>query len=350
MEDPTYRYICEDKSILLPFLKKYLWIPAFALVPEWLSANTMTLAGNLCAWVSFAMLLALKPENSAWFIVPAIGNFLYMSIDNMDGMQARRSGRSSPLGEFLDHWGDCFNIGLICFGYGIAMKAPPWFVIVMLALGTLTCYASFWEQQVTGKLILGETGTPEGVMYVVTMYMLVAVFGHEAIATKPLVFGMSLSNLTLYTSFFCTIVLTVFNSMRRVGKRWGDFLPPAIIFSAVGIWFASGSIPLLPALFVILFAGGYLSGRVVVARVLHEPFRPGDFLLYILIAAAMTTSIGFALSPESSTLVSMAVLVYLIVRLAIDFWRVVNSLSHHLAPGELLARIVPGVEPQNVSG
>jgi hypothetical protein len=140
MTNPRYEYLCEDKSVLYPHLKKYVWAPILPGLPAWLSPNTMTLLGNFFAWASFAVLLVLKPEDSTWFLVPALGNFLYLSLGNMDGMQARRSGRSSPLGEFLDHWFDAFNTGLLVFGFGVAMRTPPWFLVLMLSL---VCVAYF---------------------------------------------------------------------------------------------------------------------------------------------------------------------------------------------------------------
>lgn len=336
----AYEYICEDKSVLYLPLKKYLWAPLVAKLPLDVSPNTLTLAGSFFAWVAFTALLLLNPSNSLWFLLPAAANFLYLSLDNMDGMQARRAGRSSALGEFLDHWADGFNIALVVFGFGVAMNAPAWFLVPMLWLGTMTCYACFWEQQVTGKLNFGATGANEGIMYTIVMYLLVVVFGHDAIATRPLLFGQSFSNLTLFISFACTVVQTVAGSMWRVRSRRMDFIAPVLLFAVSLLWTYYGNLPVLAALFLIMFGGAYLSGRLVVARVLRQPFQTHDPLLYGLLIAGLTVAVGARFSASVSTYVVSTILFYLTVRLGMDFRRTVLSLKHQLNSQELLARIM----------
>lgn len=339
MKPQSYQYLCEDRSVLYPILKKHVWAPALPHLPEWLSPNTMTLVGSLFAWMGLAVLLVLQPEDSTWFLVPAALNFLYLTLDNMDGMQARRSGRSSPLGEFLDHWLDAFNTGLMVFGYAVAMRTPAWFGVMMLALVCTAYFSCFWEQQVTGRLHFGRAGSIEGIMYIVGMYVLVAAFGHDTIAMEPIVGPLSLSNFALIGVGFC-FVLTIVSAMGRVGRRWSDFVPHAVVYSALGLWFALGEIPMVSVCFVILLVGAHLGGRVVVARVTGEPFRAGDPVLYFLIAGAMAVSLGGELDADGQTLAALPIVAYLVLRLAVNFVRTVNALKQHLSPGEFLARVM----------
>jgi phosphatidylglycerophosphate synthase len=340
MEKPNYQYVCTDKSVLYPHLKKWVWAPALPALPAWLSPNTMTLWGNFFAWVGFAVCLVLQPTDSTWFVVPALCTFLYLSFDNMDGMQARRAGRSSPLGEFLDHWGDSFNTGLAIFGYGVAMQTPPWFLALMLSLVCVAYFSCFWEQKVTGRLTFGPAGSVEGLMYIVTMYLLVAAFGHETICTKPVLGPLSVSNLCLL--FVCgAFVLTIVGAWHRVGRNIGDFLGHAIAYAMLGLWFALGDLPFVAYGFMVVFANAHLGGRVVIARVLDEPFRIGDTTLYFLIAASMALSLGADLGADGQTLATAPVLAYLVYRLAADFSRTVSSLRHHLVESEFLAKLFP---------
>ena len=58
-----------------------------------LSPNTMTIIGNLLAWISFFILLSMNPEHRLLFLVPAI---LRLPVARQHGRhQARRTGRSS---------------------------------------------------------------------------------------------------------------------------------------------------------------------------------------------------------------------------------------------------------------
>lgn len=340
MELPTYQYICSDKSVLYPIFKKYLWAPVLPALPAWLSPNTMTLWGNFFAWAGFAVCLVLKPEDSTWFIVPALCNFLYMSFDNMDGMQARRANRSSPLGEFLDHWGDSFNTGLLIFGYGIAMGMETWFLAIMLSFVCMAYFSCFWEQKVTGKLTFGTTGSIEGIMYIFVMYLLVAAFGHEAICHQPLIGPLSLSNFMLI--IVCSsFVMIIISAIGRVGRNGTDFLGHVVAYLMLGAWFALGDLPFIAYGFMVVFAGAHLGGRVVISRVLGEEFKIGDPILYFLVAASMAVSLGAGLNAEQQTLATTPILAYLVFRLAADFTRTVSVLRHHLVPNEFLARWFP---------
>jgi phosphatidylglycerophosphate synthase len=339
MKPPSYQYVCVEHSVLYPFLKKHVWGPIVPRLPAWLSPNTLTLAGSFFAWAGLAILLLLKPEDSTWFLVPAACNFLYLSLDNMDGMQARRAGRSSPLGEFLDHWLDAFNTGLMVFGYAVAMSLPMSFGLIMLGLVMIAYFATFWEHYQTGALELGRGGSIEGVLYICGMYVLVALFGHAPIATDGFVGPLSFSTFTLM-GVAVAFVLTILKPMWRVGRAWADFVPLTVVYGAFLLWGVLGEIGMVAMGFLILFVGAHLGGRVVVARVLGERFHAGDPLLYFLVAACMAVALGAELSSDGHTLASLPILSYLLFRLAGDFTRTVTTLKHHLLPRELLARLL----------
>src|SRR6185369_1587194 len=113
------------------------------------SANTITLLGNLCSVVAFVF-CALAPITGASglaFVLPAIALFMYLSLDNIDGAQARRTGSSSPLGEFLDHWCDAFNAGFLVLGFCLAMNVPAWQTLLVLGLAGVAYFATMWEQR-----------------------------------------------------------------------------------------------------------------------------------------------------------------------------------------------------------
>ena len=121
MSEP-YKYTVEDRSVLLPYYKKYLWEPALARIPSTTSPNTLSILANLGSLLSFVVLLAVSPDEPWWFLVPAVGTFAYLCLDNMDGTHARRTQQTSPLGEFIDHWFDSFNTGFLTLGAGASVE------------------------------------------------------------------------------------------------------------------------------------------------------------------------------------------------------------------------------------
>ncbi|MGI5861492.1 MAG: CDP-alcohol phosphatidyltransferase family protein [Myxococcales bacterium] len=336
-----YDYTCIENSILYPHLKRWLWAPAVpALLPMSLSPNTMTIIGNLLAWISFFILLSMNPEHRLLFLVPAILNFVSLSLDNMDGIQARRTGRSSPLGEYLDHWADSFIATMMVFGYGISTGLEPWIMLTAMAMVGTAYFATFWEQRHSRRLVFGLCGSIEAIIAISAFYCAYAFIGLEPLAKTPRVFGYSIaSSIFAVVGFFSATAFV--GSMIRVGKRWGDFVPHLLVFGAGGLWYAYGEVPLIAVGFIYMLSSAHLGGRMVMAKVLDEEPRIGDTVLYLLLGAAIVASWALKLGPTGQTIAAVPVVAYLLARLAGDFHRTVGSLREHLNPSELLSLLVP---------
>lgn len=62
------------------------------------------------------------------YLTFAAGLWFYQSFDSIDGMQARRTGQSSPLGEMFDHGCDAINTTLE----------------VIVTISTINVHQSWW--------------------------------------------------------------------------------------------------------------------------------------------------------------------------------------------------------------
>jgi phosphatidylglycerophosphate synthase len=330
----TYRYDCDDRSVLYPLLKRHLFTPLMRFVPAGASPNTLTGLGNAAVWLSFVACLAIRASRSRWFLVPALFNFLYLCCDNMDGIQARRTGRSSPLGEFLDHWSDALNIGLVIFGYVLSTEVPPRLVMVGLAVAGLAYFSAYWEQAITGKLHFGHFGSLEGVLALCSFDALIAIVGCERFAGTPVVWGLSISNLLLLVGAL-GLASTFLASMWRVRRRLHDFLPQTVLYAAVVAWREVCEIPLLLAGSILSLLVLYLAGRAVIARVLAGPYRGFDPLLFLVLGGAMAAAI---LGGADRVGCGLFVVAYLLIRVTMDFTWTVAMLRHHLDEREILAR------------
>ena len=85
----------------------------------------------------------------------AVGMFVYQTLDGMDGIQARRIGLSTPLGELFDHGLDAiltfmYAAVAVC-SVGINQDYP----LLGLALGLVVVLLNFfyhWQTYVSGVL------------------------------------------------------------------------------------------------------------------------------------------------------------------------------------------------------
>jgi phosphatidylglycerophosphate synthase len=338
---PDYRYVCEDRSILLPVYKRYVWQPALSFVSPDISPNSLSILGNFFSLCAFASLLLLTPEEHYLFLFPAACTFLYLCLDNMDGMHARRTAQSSPLGEFLDHWFDAFNSGYLVFGLYYAGRLPALAVLAILAGTNLAYFATMWEQRHTGVIRFGRGGQIEGVTVIVFVYLGIALFGHDLLCTTPL-FGL-LSVVELTAVLLCIgYATTIAGALWRTRQAFAEWIPLLLVNAGMVLWFHFGRIAFFPAAFLVLLTNSLFGGRHIIARVLGRPYAAAEPLLLIGMGLAVIASMVFDPARDVQTGVGWALVLYVLVRLGYDFVVTVDALRHHMRPGELLDRAFGG--------
>ena len=84
----------------------------------------------------------------------AIGIFLYQTLDGCDGKQARRTGTSSPLGEFFDHGCDVYatylySVAAVCIP---GLIQYPYFMVFLVVAVIQLNYTYHWQTFVCGVL------------------------------------------------------------------------------------------------------------------------------------------------------------------------------------------------------
>ena len=148
-------YKAEDRSLLLPFYRRYLIEPVLPLIPTGVSPNAITHVGHLLNLLGTAILISAWPRGGWPFAAAAVLLQLYIWCDNTDGAHARRTRQCSAFGELLDHGLDIFNVLYISYLTAMALGAPPlwWVVIVLLISGAAS--VTYWEQTQSGVFRLG---------------------------------------------------------------------------------------------------------------------------------------------------------------------------------------------------
>ena len=102
-----YRYACIDHSVCSRLFLQSYWRYAASWAPRWMAPNMITLLGFLCILANVPLLVYysghLTEHAPGWVYASfALGVWVYSTMDNIDGKQARRTGTSSPLGELFD--------------------------------------------------------------------------------------------------------------------------------------------------------------------------------------------------------------------------------------------------------
>ena len=116
----AYRYAGQDRSILYHYvLSPWAQLLVDVATPPWLAPNAITFLGLLPPVLTLVIALQAQPElgqgMAGWVaLLCAASMFVYSTLDNMDGKQARKTGSSSALGLLFDH-GACL----------LGLRPPP---------------------------------------------------------------------------------------------------------------------------------------------------------------------------------------------------------------------------------
>ena len=173
-------YTSLDK-ILDPF-----WLNITEYIPKKVAPNLITLVGLFFIFAQtisttyFNASLKGILEPSACFF-SAFCLIVYQTLDAIDGKQARRIGRSSPLGQLFDH--GCDSIAVACLNYTLlslmGVGKEPVKCLVFFLGTTSAFYIANWSEYHTRILptSCGEIGVTEIEFFFAGCCLLTAFFG-----------------------------------------------------------------------------------------------------------------------------------------------------------------------------
>jgi phosphatidylglycerophosphate synthase len=239
-------YKVDDRSILLPYYRRFIVDPLLPLIPARVNPNAITHVGHLLNLVGTAVLVGLWPERGWPFIVAMVFLQLYMWCDNADGAHARRTNQCSAFGEFLDHGLDQLNTVYIGYLTAMALGVPSvWWVIIAFIIpgaGAVT----YWEQSETGVFRLGLLNQVESLTVLSIALTMSAVYGRSG-WTQWSLFGVISMQKAMLLWSTSTILFGKVRSMARVARVRGL---PAIL-PVVGLLGFGGAVVLATAMGVI---------------------------------------------------------------------------------------------------
>ncbi|GAO13659.1 hypothetical protein UVI_02017650 [Ustilaginoidea virens] len=248
----------------------------------------------------------------------AFGLFMYQTMDNVDGKQARRTGTSSGLGELFDHGIDSLNCTLASLLETAAMGLGTTHVGVFTALcPCLAMFFSTWETYHTHTLYLGVINGPtEGLLIACAIMIASGIWGPH-IWTLPLADALGgrlpgLADLLGKTSFrdiWVAIILfsllaahvpfclyNVACARRKQGLPvlpvLAEWTPMAVFTLGVGAWVFSPHSTLMRENHLVLFCltmsfvFGRLTTKMILAHLTRQPFPYWTVMLVPLVGGA----------------------------------------------------------------
>lgn len=324
-----YNYASQDESLVDSVLCGKILPKVINHVPFGLPANIITCCSNTCVFIAFviAMLAATKGIRTVWFAIP----FLipaYLFGDCLDGMQARRTKTGSPLGEYLDHFLDCFVNAELIIPVLVCYKiVNPWIVFVILSKAYITQAVAFWERYKNGHMYFGKFSSSEVVLSF-TVIITIAYF--DSVVNGALItlgsfgfiqniFGSScqwLQKLTIAEAVVCTFIVfslisDFFNFIRTRGasiRFWAYCAASILVATLFAI--RNPDYHYIPYYIVVLFNIDYIAS-LIVAITMKKTDPHAD---YIFVAFVVITFVLKLESPVILIIELAYVLVKIIVR------------------------------------
>ncbi|KAH1496218.1 hypothetical protein KXV92_005103 [Aspergillus fumigatus] len=297
----------------------------------------VTLLGFLFIVGNVMLIEVLMPDligpGPSWLYYSfALGMWMYSTLDNVDGKQARRTGTSSGLGELFDHGIDSLNCTLAslletaAMGFGSSQLGAYTALVPCLAM-----YFSTWETYHTHTLYLGYINGPtEGLLVAIGIMIASGYYGPQ-IWSRPIVeflnFPRIFGNYSvkdvwvpfLLLSFFVGhlpgCVFNVIEARKKQGlpvstifKEW----VPMIVFTICNIaWLFSPYSTLLAQNRLVLycwtisFVFGRMTTKIILAHLLRQPFPYWTVQLMPLIGGAILANLPHLGLPAVSAWVEL---------------------------------------------
>ena len=134
--------------------------------------------------------------------------FLYQTLDNLDGKQARRIKNSTPLGMMMDHGCDALTVLTLSAGLArvVCLDNSTLFVWCLLAI-VFSFYITAWCQYYSnGVMVLGKfNGVDEGLPAIWIVSILTGILGQHFWKIPITFFGLTAS---LNEIFLMSIVVS----------------------------------------------------------------------------------------------------------------------------------------------
>lgn len=163
-----YVFACRDHSWIQPYFNRLINNRLLRRLPSGWSPNLLTFAGHSMSWLAFTLICldrfgpALPISHATVFSI-AIGlMFAYCICDSLDGMYARYWQVETPLGDFYDHWLDCFAGFTLPVSLFLALDAPPYLIALLVMCFGFGWTANNLERRENRALVLPAFGAMEG--------------------------------------------------------------------------------------------------------------------------------------------------------------------------------------------
>ncbi len=279
-----YQYRSNDKSLLTPSFKQWIVAPLIRFVPWGIPANIITFISNGFVYLALYLTLSSTPAISPFIRLCIAGCLLcYLIGDHLDGMQAKRTGTGSALGEFCDHYLDAFNNGIIVFIMLCVFQiSNPYIICFTMVASYLAHMSVFYEQLKTGWLTFEKIGSLEGVLFAAIAVAISSISLLDNYLSTKIFFDFTSYELFMLTSAVGAS-FTFFNTYNRTPDvKYGFWLFALLLI--VTAFFGLREFHHLKIFAILTLYASLYIGRIMMGHLVDGVEQNTDFVVPIALA------------------------------------------------------------------
>ncbi len=278
-------FTTENNGRFEPLIIKYVCEPALELVPRSVHPNTISIFNHFLAWSTFIALAVapmLSPNNAlAARLWGGFGLILSMVLDCLDGMQARRTGQSSKVGEVLDHWFDAINVPLAGAAAALTLQLDVFATGLIVAAPAILYNWQLVIYHNTRRFIhpstSGTEGQTMGGLLMIALGVLLYLFPRDIGWVGYVCLGIGWVTILL-TGKFASFYVSHLKGMWRTPLI---FVGVTVAFSALHVL---GLISALACVLSITFVSFRINGSYVLYTVARRSYSGVDWFLVVWLA------------------------------------------------------------------
>jgi len=322
-----YKYNGCDASYLFRYVLTPMNEFLLPFIPLWMAPNLISLVALLVQVAGYSLVALYSPNLDQtlprWVAAcEGMSLFIYQTLDNLDGKQARRTGSASPLGLLFDHGVDAVvsTLGAVSMA-AVYQVGPSLWAMVFWMVTMCAFVGATWEEYYTNSLKLGRINGPSDGIFICYMSCFLAAI-RPGVWVDESFLGFPMLYIVISFVIIC-LIFTLYANARavrvKVQLRKGLLkLTPFFCFGAFGVLWAVCSPGKIfqqhPRTFIVSL--GFLYANVIckmmVAHLCQQKFRSVRLVVIPVILGSINSAIAFFTGsapyvPEYLMLVAVAI-------------------------------------------
>ena len=280
----------EVNSKLEPLLIKHVCEPILARIPPGVRPNAISAVNHLICWLT-ALFAYLAPRQGPLgqmlcLFAAGAGTFALAVGDSLDGMQARKTGQCSKLGEMMDHWLDAIHQPMVTFGVALALQLGPWEAALLHITSTTIYNVQLLLYHRTGRFVHPATSGADAQIGTAAGYLAFGVFFFFFDRQLAWV-GYVITAMVAYAVLTQTRLNLFY--YRLLGRASVNHLPYLLLNAALAALHILGALGPLTFLLSVVLLSFRVSGSYVLFTIVGRPYGGFDGWVALLLAAALAS-------------------------------------------------------------